>query len=166
MVNFNFIYKQAAVKIRSLIIKTSCYLMDRPLHNVAHIAIPTHDKQLAKNFYIEGLGSKLAREYDDRITLNFFDHQLVCHLSPELEPTDSKVNPFANVYPRHFGMTLLREEDLHEVHERLQSLGWKHLQPIMTRFGDLPERHLTFFAADPTHNIVEFKWYEDSIFAY
>nr|VFK47820.1 MAG: hypothetical protein BECKTC1821D_GA0114238_10525 [Candidatus Kentron sp. TC] len=50
---------------------------------VFHQAIPTHDLDAAVAFYEGKLGCTLARRYDDRVTFNFFDHQIVCHLHPD-----------------------------------------------------------------------------------
>lgn len=141
--------------------------MKIPTHNVVHTAIPTHDKALAKNFYSEILGGTVAREYDDRVTFELFDHQLVCHLDDRYTPNEEDLkNPLLNVYPRHFGMTFLSEHDLRHVHDRLSKANVPHLQPVTERFPDLPEKHLTFFVADPSLNIVEFKWYSDPQFIY
>ena len=45
------------------------------------------DLDEAEAFYVGGLGCKLARRYDDRITVDFFGDQLVCHLSDQTTPT-------------------------------------------------------------------------------
>ena len=45
-----------------------------------------------------GLGCKLARRYNDRITLDFFGDQVVCHLVSE------PLEPPASLYPRHFSL--------------------------------------------------------------
>ena len=55
----------------------------RSTHDAFHLAIPTHDLDAAYRFYVEGLGCKLARRYADRITLDFFGDQVVCHLSED-----------------------------------------------------------------------------------
>lgn len=140
--------------------------MKIPTHDLAHFAIPTYDKEVAKYFYQELLGGRVAREYEDRVTFEIFDHQLVCHLSPDSKPSPEDTYPLKNAYPRHFGMTFIEESRVRELHASLSSANWPNLQPLMTRFPDLPERHLTFFVADPSHNIVEFKWYENPAFAY
>ena len=46
-----------------------------------HLAIPAYDLDEAEDFYVRQLGCKLARRYPDRITLDFFGDQLVCHLA-------------------------------------------------------------------------------------
>ncbi|HYZ38820.1 MAG TPA: hypothetical protein VE673_19245, partial [Pseudonocardiaceae bacterium] len=51
-----------------------------------HLAIPAANLADAHRFYVEGLGCSLARRYPDRITLNFFGDQVVCHLSSDIDP--------------------------------------------------------------------------------
>ena len=67
--------------------------------NVFHLAIPSHDLDLAYHFFVELLGCRLARRYNDRITLELFGDQVVCHLDPDFIPEEPKM------YPRHFGIT-------------------------------------------------------------
>ena len=66
--------------------------------DVFHLAIPALNLDDAQRFYVEGLGCTLARRYDDRITLNFFGDQVVCHLSDSIDTAPA-------LYPRHFGVT-------------------------------------------------------------
>ena len=95
-----------------------------------HLAIPTHDLDAAQAFYVTGLGVKLARRYDDRITLDFFGDQVVCHLSEAWERDPE-------LYPRHFGVTFREREDW----ERLLSLVRQRDLDVYaepkTRFDDL-----------------------------
>lgn len=141
--------------------------MKEPSNNIFHLAIATHDKELAKIFYQDALGAEVAREYDDRVTFNLFEHQLVCHVDEDLDAESLKgINPLKKVYPNHFGMTFLTEAELREVHARLEAANIPFLQSIRSRFRDMPEKHLTFFAADPSHNVLEFKWYSESKYAY
>ena len=58
----------------------------RTTDDTFHLAIPAQDLDAAQQFYVAGLGCKLARRYDDRITLDFFGDQLVCHLSDAIDP--------------------------------------------------------------------------------
>ncbi len=75
------------------------------IRNAFHLAIPARDLDEAQQFYVDHLGCHLARRYDDRITLDFFGDQVVCHLSDawDREPLD--------LYPRHFGVTFRQRED-------------------------------------------------------
>lgn len=78
----------------------------RSASDAFHIAIPARDLEAAERFYSTLLGCSVARRYDDRITLNFFGDQLVCHYSPD-EPEVSQ----ASLYPRHFGITFAERSD-------------------------------------------------------
>jgi extradiol dioxygenase family protein len=131
----------------------------RDTHNVFHLAIPAQDLDAAHEFYVTKLGCKLARRYDDRITLDFFGDQLVCHRSDEIA-TEPKM------YPRHFGVTF-RERSafdnlLHLAYERKLPL----FRELFTRFEGQVEEHLTFFLVDPSNNLLEFKWYRDERMMY
>lgn len=127
----------------------------RDSHNVFHLAIPCRDLDETVAFYENGLGAKLCRRYEDRVTFNFFGDQLVCHLSPDHVDCDSELDP----YPRHFGITFREEADFLAVVRRIESRGLKFFAPISSRFAGLPEEHQTFFLLDPSHNFLEFKFY-------
>jgi extradiol dioxygenase family protein len=131
--------------------------------NIVHIAIPTHDLELATAFYTS-LGAEPARRYHDRQTFRWFSHQLVCHCFPERVKITGE--PLNYCYPRHFGITFDNEKDFETIRELCVASGAKHIQEVSIRFADLPERHKTFFMADPSENILEFKWYYDQQYAY
>ena len=76
----------------------------RTTQDAFHLAIPAADLDEAYAFYVTGLGCKLARRYDDRITLDFFGDQVVCHLSEKWERDPQ-------LYPRHFGVTFHDRDD-------------------------------------------------------
>jgi Predicted dioxygenase of extradiol dioxygenase family len=83
----------------------------RTTHDVFHLAIPVHDLDAAQQFYVSMLGCKLARRYPDRITVDFFGDQLVCHLT---EGMSAERPP--SLYPRHFGVTFRDEADFEALH--------------------------------------------------
>ena len=122
---------------------------------IFHLAIPCAELDSAEDFYVGVLGCQLARKYADRITLNFFGHQLVCHLSPD------DVSDSLKLYPRHFGMTFRDREGFDQVIKRVEEHEDGFLRPVSTRFKGMTEEHLTFFLADPSNNILEFKYYLD-----
>lgn len=126
----------------------------RTTHDAFHLAIPTHDLDAAQGFYVEGLGCKLARRYADRITLDFFGDQLVCHLS-ELYDRDP------GLYPRHFGVTFREREDWERLLALVRRRDLRVFAEPTTRFDDLAERHSTFVLRDPSNNLLEFKHYDD-----
>lgn len=127
----------------------------RDPRNVFHLAIPTHDLEAAEEFYVGGLGCRLARKYDDRITLDFHGDQVVCHLAPD------KIDPAPEMYPRHFGITFRDEEAFRALHQRAEEHGLPFFAPLDTRFPGKREEHLTFFLRDPSNNLLEFKFYRD-----
>jgi extradiol dioxygenase family protein len=122
--------------------------------NVFHLAIPCADLDAARDFY-EKLGCPTARRYDDRITLNFFGDQVVCHLCPD------GVDPTPKMYPRHFGVTLRDRVDYERILEAVHASGLHFFKEPFVRFAGLPEEHHTFFLIDPSNNLLEFKFYAD-----
>jgi extradiol dioxygenase family protein len=119
-----------------------------------HLAIPARDLDEAYEFYVSGLGCHLARRYPDRITLDFFGDQVVCHLSDEWveEP---------NMYPRHFGVTFRRRQDFDNLVRLAEHRKLAVFHPVDHRFTGRVEEHLTFVLRDPSGNLLEFKHYFD-----
>ena len=112
----------------------------RTTTDVFHLAIPVHDLDAAQHFYVTLLGCKLARRYPDRITLDFFGDQLVCHLTeggpPEQEPP--------SLYPRHFGVTFAAAADFDALHACAVARKIPFYQDVSVRFEALVEEHRTF----------------------
>lgn len=127
----------------------------RDTDNAFHLAIPARDLDEAQHFYVEGLGCHLARRYDDRITLDFFGDQVVCHLSPDHDPTPP------DLYPRHFGITFRRREDYDDLLRLVEQRNLNVFRPNQPRFGGLVEEHETIVLQDPSGNLLEFKHYRD-----
>ncbi|MDQ0376186.1 VOC family protein [Amycolatopsis thermophila] len=126
----------------------------RDPRDACHVAIPARDLDEAVEFYVLGLGAKMARRYDDRVTFDFFGDQLVCHLS-ETVPAE------AVAYPRHFGVSFARAEDF----DRLVRVVEHRKLPVLSgpslRFEGTAEQHRTLFLVDPSNNVLEFKNYDD-----
>lgn len=127
----------------------------RKRSNAFHLAIPARDLDEAEGFYVQGLGCHLARRYEDRITLDFFGDQLVCHLSDRWERLSE------DLYPRHFGITFARRRELDAVVYLAQTRKLAVFQPLQPRFEDTVEEHVTFVVRDPSNNLIEFKHYRD-----
>jgi hypothetical protein len=127
----------------------------RTTADVFHLAIPTHDLDEAFDFYVTKMGCKLARRYPDRITLDFFGDQVVCHLTPG-EPAEPK-----DLYPRHFGVTFKESADFEALHACAVARKIPFYFDTSLRFEGLVEEHRTFVLADPTGNLLEFKHYND-----
>src|SRR6201986_4099389 len=103
-----------------------------------HLAIPTHDLDAAQDFYVTKLGCKLARRYHDRITLDFFGDQVVCHLTPG-EPA-----PPESLYPRHFGITFREAADFEALHACAVTRKIPPRPEVSLRFEGLVEEAPTF----------------------
>ncbi len=127
----------------------------RTTHDVFHLAIPAHDLDQAQDFYVIKLGCKLARRYADRITLDFFGDQVVCHLTPG-EPAKPE-----SLYPRHFGVTFRDAADFAALHACAITRKIPFYQEVATRFEGMVEEHQTFVLVDPSGNLLEFKHYND-----
>jgi extradiol dioxygenase family protein len=127
----------------------------RTTTDVFHLAIPVHDLAAAEYFYVDLLGCKLARRYPDRITLDFFGDQLVCHLT---ERTPAMP---ASLYPRHFGVTFRDPADFEALHALAVTRKVPVFADVSTRFEALVEEHRTFVLLDPSGNLLEFKHYRD-----
>jgi extradiol dioxygenase family protein len=123
-------------------------------NNIFHLAIPCADLDRAFDFYVAGLGCKLARRYGDRITLDFFGDQVVCHLSDQIDHAP-------RMYPRHFGVTFRDRDEYDAVLHLAQRRELTFFHEPTTRFPGKVEEHLTFMLLDPSNNILEFKYYHD-----
>ncbi|GMA64456.1 VOC family protein [Alicyclobacillus fastidiosus] len=131
----------------------------RDMNNVFHLAIPAHDLDETYAFYVEKLGCKLARRYADRITLDFFGDQVVCHLSEDIDQEPK-------MYPRHFGVTFRDKNQFDNLYNLAKQREIPFFHDISRRFEGLVEEHLTFFLIDPSNNLLEFKYYHDDRMMY
>ncbi|WP_375490008.1 VOC family protein [uncultured Jatrophihabitans sp.] len=128
----------------------------REQRDAFHLAIPTHDLDEAYDFYVAGLGCKLARRYDDRITLDFFGDQVVCHLSSETVAEDD-----VRLYPRHFGVTFREYADWQRLRALADTRKLTYFADPFRRFEGMVEEHDSFVLQDPSNNLLEFKHYAD-----
>jgi extradiol dioxygenase family protein len=122
-----------------------------------HLAIPAYDLAESEHFYVDLLGCKLARRYLDRITLDFFGDQVVCHLTDR--PADAGGE--LDLYPRHFGVTFRHGKDFDAVHRVCVQREVPVFRQVGTRFEGKAEVHQTFVVRDPSDNLIEFKHYAD-----
>jgi hypothetical protein len=126
----------------------------RETRDAFHLAIPALDLHAAYEFYVAGLGCKLARRYNDRITLDFFGDQVVCHLSETVDPP-------GGLYPRHFGVTFRERADWDRLRELAERRKLSFFAEPFLRFEGMVEEHESFVLQDPSHNLLEFKYYAD-----
>lgn len=126
-----------------------------------HLAIPVSNLEQAREFYVTVLGCKLARTYPDRVTLDFFGDQVVCHLT-EPEPRSRPLS----LYPRHFGVTFRKRKEFDLLYDLAQLRKIPFFRDMSIRFGGMAEEHRTFVLQDPFDNLIEFKHYVDPRMAY
>jgi extradiol dioxygenase family protein len=131
----------------------------RESRDVFHLAIPVYDLDETVAFYVGQLGCKLARRYDDRVTLDFFGDQLVCHLSPA--PAQRTPVEQLEMYPRHFGVTFREIADFDALYELCRQRKVEFFSDRSLRFEGLVEVHETFVVVDASSNLLEFKHYRD-----
>jgi len=128
----------------------------RDQRDLFHLAIPVYDLDETVAFYVSGLGCKLARRYDDRVTLDFFGDQLVCHL------TERPSEQFElTLYPRHFGVTFRERRDFDQLLDLCRQRRLPTFSEVVSRFVGLVEVHDTFVLRDPSDNLLEFKYYDN-----
>jgi extradiol dioxygenase family protein len=126
----------------------------RDSQDVFHLAVPARDLDEAYDFYVTGLGCKLARRYADRITVDFFGDQLVCHLSDKIDTEPA-------LYPRHFGVTFRHRDDWDRLLHLAETRELTFFAKPFLRFAGKIEEHGSFVLQDPSNNLLEFKQYAD-----
>ena len=82
---------------------------------VVHIAIPCRGLDEAVAFYGELLGCRIGRRHADHVLVDFYGHQLVCHVSPD------GIDPEPRMYPRHFGVAFRTREAWQELLDRMRA---------------------------------------------
>ncbi|TVQ55203.1 MAG: glyoxalase [Spirulina sp. DLM2.Bin59] len=120
---------------------------------IFHLAIPINDVAKAKQFYVEGLGCTLGRQSPQAMILNFWDHQVVAHVSHD------PLTPQRGIYPRHFGLIFPVEADWETTLTRAKNHNLLFREPEKRRFPGQLTEHRTFFLEDPFYNLLEFKYY-------
>ena len=126
-----------------------------------HLAIPVADIEHTRQFYVNVLGCKSAREDVRWIDFDFFGHQLSAHVVDE--PSDMiPVNAVdgEQVPVRHFGI-VLDWNDWQVLREKLEGEGMSFLIKPTIRFQGKPGEQATLFIQDPSGNALEFKAFRD-----
>ena len=121
--------------------------------SIFHLSFPVRDIASTKEFYVSGLGCKIGRQSHVAIMLDFHGNQLVAQVTEDLGP------PQPNIYPRHFGLVCQTEEEWMHLRDRAKENGLEFFREPQRRFSGKPVEHLSFFLKDPSHNILEFKYY-------
>ena len=131
-----------------------------------HLAFPVRNLKEAEIWYTTILGCTTGRKSDTWIDFNFFGHQVVAHLSKNIEAIETNDVDDTDIPCRHFGI-ILSLKDWEQLAAQLESKNIDFQIKPHARFkGKLGEQHTMFFK-DPSGNFLEFKAFEDdqNIFA-
>ncbi|MDB9345414.1 glyoxalase [Nodularia spumigena CS-586/05] len=118
-----------------------------------HLAFPVTDIAQTKAYYVDALGCIPGRENPQALILNLYGHQLVAHVTKETLSSQK------TIYPRHFGLIFIQENDWEDLLEKAQQQNLIFRESPKTRFVGSPLEHRTFFLEDPFYNLMEFKYY-------
>ncbi|PYE31513.1 hypothetical protein DFP83_10913 [Idiomarina fontislapidosi] len=132
-----------------------------------HLALPVKSLDNARRFYGHILGLEQGRSSDEWIDWNFFGHQFVTHVAPEIAGVKNHSGVDGhNVPVPHFGVVLLRE-DWDEVARKIAESDIEFVIEPYIRFQGKPGEQGTMFFYDYCGNALEFKTFknDDDIFA-
>ena len=125
-----------------------------------HLAFPVRDIQETETWYTTILGCTTGRKSEKWIDFNFFGHQVVAHLSDNIENIQTNDVDDDDIPCRHFGI-ILTPKDWKDLLSRFKSKKIIFEINPHTRFkGKVGEQH-TMFIKDPSGNFLEFKAFEN-----
>ena len=121
-----------------------------------HLAFRVDDIEPTRAFYAGLLGCGQGREAANWIDFDFFGHQISAHLGPRpadvlMTRVDGEEVPLS-----HFG-AVLEWDEWERVAGRLGRGGACFVIAPHVRFRGEPAEQGTFFVADPSGNVLEFK---------
>lgn len=130
-----------------------------------HLAFQVRDIAEARAFYGNLLGCSEGRSAETWVDFNFFGHQVVCHLNPDIGPDGSiaaHVNPVDGhgVPVPHFGVVLTMDR-WQTLADRLRERQIEFIIEPYIRFQGQPGEQATMFFLDPSGNALEFKAFKD-----
>ncbi len=126
-----------------------------------HLAFPVRDLAEARAFYGGLLGCAEGRSADSWIDFDFYGHQIVAHLAPDMGG-DAAANPVDghDVPVPHFGVVLTMP-DWQTLADRLTAAGIQFGIEPHIRFKGQPGEQATMFFRDPSGNALEMKAFAD-----
>jgi extradiol dioxygenase family protein len=122
-----------------------------------HLAFPVRSLEEARAFYGALLGCDEGRSCSEWVDFDFFGHQIVAHLTPNVDEHKAQnVVDGAAVPVRHFGI-ILTMDAWQELADRLSKANVQFLIAPQLRFQGQPGEQATLFITDPSGNALEFK---------
>jgi extradiol dioxygenase family protein len=133
--------------------------------NPFHLAVPVRNIAEARKFYGELLGFEEGRSSDTWVDYNFYGHQFVVHLDPNIGNTGkiklhyNDVDKHAVPVP-HFGV-VLNLDDWKKLADKLRAANTQFVIEPYIRFAGQVGEQATMFFLDPSGNALEFKAFAD-----
>ena len=130
-----------------------------------HLAVPVRSLSEARKFYGALLGFKEGRSSNTWVDYNFYGHQFVVHLDPnigehgKLKLHYNDVDKHAVPVP-HFGV-VLNMNDWQQLADRLRAANTQFVIEPYIRFAGQVGEQATMFFLDPSGNALEFKAFAD-----
>ena len=128
--------------------------------NPFHLAIPVFNLEESVIYYRDILGLEEGRSSKKWADFNFFGHQLVCHVSDNINEQVTNPVDGEEVPVPHFGVVL----SIEEFEDFLLKISDKDIDFIIkptVRFkGEIGEQRTLFFK-DPSGNAIEIKAFKD-----
>jgi extradiol dioxygenase family protein len=127
-----------------------------------HLAFPVDDLAAARTFYGDLLGCPEGRSADQWVDFDFFGHQIVAHLDPDMAPRRAASNRVDghDVPVPHFG-AVLPMVDWEKLAARLEAAGIGFVIAPTVRFRGEAGEQATMFLLDPSGNALEIKAMRD-----
>ncbi len=126
-----------------------------------HLAMPMHNKEGIRKFYVDLFNASIGREAPTWIDIDFYGHQLSFHLKTKaLENELTSEVDGKNVPVRHFGV-ILNWDEWHKLAEHVKSRKIDFIIKPYIRFQGETGEQATMFFLDPSGNALEFKSFKD-----
>jgi len=129
-----------------------------------HLAFAVRDIQESREFYTKVLQCKEGRYTEEWLDLNFYGHQIVCHLDKSLGK-DGRVKHLINPVDEHpvpiphFGVVLAMKQ-WKQLADHLNGKIEFAIEPY-TRFEGEVGEQATMFFYDPSGNALEIKGFKN-----
>ena len=128
--------------------------------NPFHLAIPVSNLEESVIYYRDILGLEEGRSSKKWADFNFFGHQLVCHVSDNINEQVTNPVDGEEVPVPHFGVVL----SIEEFEDFLFKISDKDIDFIIkptVRFKGESGEQRTLFFRDPSGNAIEIKAFKD-----
>tara|TARA_B100000029_G_scaffold451020_1_gene475293 strand:+ start:336 stop:746 length:411 start_codon:yes stop_codon:yes gene_type:complete len=124
-----------------------------------HLAIPVSDLEKSMIFYQDILDCSIGRSSTSWVDFNFFNHQLVIHLSSKMIESKSNNVDSHNIPIPHFGV-ILEWKQWHDLKDKIKDKIEFKIKPHI-RFKNKKGEQATMFFLDPDNNALEFKAFKN-----